>query len=400
MPRRSGPPATRGLPWADTTRPAPVLDTSTSIRIVRARDRSIVHIQSFKAEVGGPLEPDRPADVAGLGENPLDAGQLRVLGASPQRFTATTRARIGYMPQLFVLYPELSVRQYLDLVASLYGSGSWQRRAPMRRVLELVELWDHRGKSADALSGGMQRRLELATALVHDPELHVVDEPTAGIDPILRAKLWEHFRALRDQGRTVFVTSQYVTEDEYCDRVAMLGCGRLVATGSPEDVRARGMGGETVEVVGEELDRAVAGALEALAGVRAIRPISYERLQLTVDRADLAIPRVLSSSIRVIASIGIVNFDSPKPRKPPDATRRIRTFFSRSSIIRSLTVPTSSPARSRALRPRTSSAGSATVRCESLSLSNVAVAVSCLAMIVAPVLFGAGDCPAAPHCYH
>ena len=230
-----------------------------------------------------------------------DEGEVRVLGTTPSRFKARTRARIGYLPQLFVLYPELSAWENLDLVASLYGMGWWKRREPMRRVLELVELWDDRRKSASQLSGGMQRRLELAAALVHDPELVIMDEPTAGIDPILRARFWDHFRSLRGQGRTVFVTSQYVTEAEYCDRIAMLGRGRLVASGTPADVRRQAMGGELIDIVADRLDRPLVEKLERLSGVRASNVVSFEELRLTVDRAGAAIPRVLA----VLAAEGV-----------------------------------------------------------------------------------------------
>jgi ABC-2 type transport system ATP-binding protein len=158
-----------------------------------------------------------------------------------------------------------------------------------------VELWEDRGKIAGDLSGGMKRRLELATALIHDPDLIIVDEPTAGIDPILRQKLWEHFRALRDQGRTIVVTSQYVTEAEYCDEIAVLGNGRIIAAGTPEAVRRRAIGGAVVDVEADGLDRRLVQQLLALEGVQGARVLSYDHLQLTVDEAGPMIPRVLSS---------------------------------------------------------------------------------------------------------
>ena len=223
-----------------------------------------------------------------------DEGELRVLGRAPRSFGSTTRARVGYMPQLFVLYPELSVRENLDLAASLYGLGWFRRRGAIRRTLEFVELWEHRGKVGDQLSGGMKRRLQLAAALLHTPELLVVDEPTAGIDPILRAKFWEHFRALRDAGHTIVVTSQYVTEAEYCDQIAFLGRGELVARGTPDEVRDRALGGDLVEVVADGLRRDLVEALTTLEGVRGATRISYEQLNLIVDRADQVIPRVLA----------------------------------------------------------------------------------------------------------
>ena len=135
----------------------------------------------------------------------------------------------------------------------------------------------------------------LAAALVHGPDLLVMDEPTAGVDPILRAKFWEHFRELRDAGRTVFVTSQYITEAEYCDRIAVLGRGELVASGTPEEVRRQVAGGEMVDVVADGLDRRLAERLLALEGVRSLQVVSVDEVRLTVDQASVAIPRVLSA---------------------------------------------------------------------------------------------------------
>src|SRR6202011_5904069 len=115
-------------------------------------------------------------------------------------------------------------------------------------VLKLVDLWEARGRRARHLSGGMQRRLELACALVHDPVLLFVDEPTAGLDPMLRQKVWAEFRRLRELGRTLVVTTQYVGEAEYCDIVAVLSRGRLIALAAPDDLRRMALGGEVFEI--------------------------------------------------------------------------------------------------------------------------------------------------------
>lgn len=224
-----------------------------------------------------------------------DEGEVLVLGRPPRRFGSSIRARIGYMPQLFVLYPELSVSENLDFVGSLYGLGWLRRRRAKRRILEFVDLWEHRGKAARDLSGGMKRRLQLAGALMHEPDVLVVDEPTAGIDPVLRARFWDHFRALRDTGRTILVTSQYVSEAEYCDHIAMLGRGRIIAAGTPEEVRQQAVGGEVVDVSADELTRAVVETLRRLDGVRAVRWLAFDQLRLTVDQAGLAIPAIMNA---------------------------------------------------------------------------------------------------------
>ena len=98
-------------------------------------------------------------------------------------------------------------------------------------------MWEHRGKLARDISGGMQRRLSLASSLIHNPRLIFLNEPTAGIDPILRAKFWDAFRTLKSEGRSLLVTTQYVTEAEYCDHVAVIAEGRVVAIDTPEDLR-------------------------------------------------------------------------------------------------------------------------------------------------------------------
>src|SRR5918911_2398958 len=185
------------------------------------------------------------------------------------------------------------------------------RRKPMRETLEFVELWEHRRKLAADLSGGMKRRLELATALIHDPDLLIVDEPTAGIDPVLRKKFWDHFHALRGAGKTIIVTSQYLIEAEYCDQVGILGQGQLVAQGTPQEVRENAFGGEIVNVVADSLDRRHVALLGELDGVRSVRPLSYEQLQVTIDHAADAIPRILETLNE--SGAGIKQVDEYRP---------------------------------------------------------------------------------------
>src|SRR5438105_10771785 len=113
----------------------------------------------------------------------------------------------------------------------------WPKRGRrVKQLLQLLDLWQARGKRARQLSGGMQRRLELACALVHDPLLLFIDEPTAGLDPLLRQKIWTEFRRLRDVGRTLVVTTQVVSEAAYCDRVAVLSHARLIALAEPDEL--------------------------------------------------------------------------------------------------------------------------------------------------------------------
>ncbi len=221
------------------------------------------------------------------------SGTVSVLGEDPRRFRRQTRERIGYMPQLFTLYPDLTARENVDFVASLFGVLWRTRHRRTREVLEFVDLWDVRGRRAGALSGGMQRRLELACALVHSPDLIFLDEPTAGIDPLLRARVWEELHRQRDAGRTLLVTTQYVGEAESCDTVALISDGRLIALAPPDALRRLAIGGDMIEVeTAAPLDPSV---LDDLTGAHSIERIDSRRVRITVDDAATALPDLVDA---------------------------------------------------------------------------------------------------------
>ena len=175
-------------------------------------------------------------------------GMVKVFGQEPGSFKRSELKRIGYMTQLFVLYPELTIWENLNFAASIYGFPYKQRKARFSELLDLVELSGHEKKEARKISGGMQRRLSLAATLIHNPELIFLDEPTAGIDPVLRRKFWDHFRLLKEQGHTLFVTTQYVGEAAYCDYVGVMRQGRLLMVETPDELRRKALGGEIVKV--------------------------------------------------------------------------------------------------------------------------------------------------------
>ncbi|HEU0243209.1 MAG TPA: ABC transporter ATP-binding protein [Candidatus Limnocylindrales bacterium] len=221
------------------------------------------------------------------------AGEVRVLGEDPRRFRRATRERIGYMPQLFTLYPDLTADENVDFVASLFGMLTRRRRRRVREVLELVQLWEARDRRAGQLSGGMQRRLELACALVHEPSLLLLDEPTAGIDPILRTTIWEELDRLKAAGRTLLVTTQYVAEAESCDAVALIAAGRLIALGKPEELRRSAAGGDIIEAETEApFDPAVLVGKEGITsarstGLRSFRVVAEDAGTVTPVLDDL-----------------------------------------------------------------------------------------------------------------
>ena len=162
------------------------------------------------------------------------SGSARVLGVLvPDR---TLLGRIGYMPQAEAIYPELSVGENLEFFARLEGRSD---RAAVDLVLDLVELADRRDSPAMHLSGGMRRRLSLACTLVHEPSVLLLDEPTVGVDPALRAQFWAHFRRLAAAGTTILVASHVMDEADRCDELVFVRSGRVLVRGTSSEVRAR-----------------------------------------------------------------------------------------------------------------------------------------------------------------
>ncbi len=227
-------------------------------------------------------------------------GRITTLGRTPTQFTTGDRERIGYIPQQFVLYPRLSVAENIQFVASLYGMAGNRMRQRMAELLDFVDLREARDRLGQKLSGGMQRRLMLVGALMHDPSLLFADEPTAGIDPLLRARFWDYFRQLRDQGRTLVITTQVVSEAVYCDYVAVMRKGRILAIDTPANLRRLALGGEIIDVTladAEDLPRAMA-TLRRWDIVRSVRPSSNPEaetdLHVIVDDAREWLPEVLA----------------------------------------------------------------------------------------------------------
>ena len=229
-----------------------------------------------------------------IGNYEATEGEVNVLGKSPDDFKADDQRRIGYMPQLFILYPELTVWENLNFAASIYGYPM-DRDERLHELLDLVELTGHEKKLARNISGGMQRRLSLASTLVHDPELIFLDEPTAGIDPVLRRKFWDHFQVLKDRGHTLFVTTQYVGEAAYCDYVGVMRDGELLMVETPEMLRYKALGGHVLD-----LRTAEPLSLEALVMLEDHPLITSEitfidqfTARFAVTKASTAIPQLL-----------------------------------------------------------------------------------------------------------
>jgi len=195
-----------------------------------------ITLQVGKAETFGILGPSGSGKttlvklLTGIDVTP--SGKIEVLGVSMPKLAMLQQ--IGYMAQSDALYTELSAKENLEFFASLYGLKGEQRTRRIHTVMELVNLQEHMRKSVGQYSGGMKRRLSLAISLLHEPPLLILDEPTVGIDPVLRLSIWNELRALNRKGTTIVLTTHVMDEAEKCDRLAMIRDGKLLAVDTPD----------------------------------------------------------------------------------------------------------------------------------------------------------------------
>jgi ABC-2 type transport system ATP-binding protein len=171
---------------------------------------------------------------------PVTSGTLRVAGLDLRTARASARQRIGYVAQKFSLYGELSVAENLEFYAAVYGLSGARRRARIDWALTQFELTPLRELPSAQLPGGFKQRLAMAAALLHEPETLFLDEPTSGADPLARREFWRRITALAEAGSTIVITTHFMEEAEYCDRVVILDQGRILAQGKPADIRRLG----------------------------------------------------------------------------------------------------------------------------------------------------------------
>jgi ABC-2 type transport system ATP-binding protein len=224
---------------------------------------------------------------------PPTAGSARVAGVDVLGDPAGVRRRIGVALQEIGLDPVQSGRELLELQCGLYGITGRRGRARTEELLELVGLGDAADRRIKTYSGGMKRRLDLASALVHSPEVLFLDEPTTGLDPASRITVWEEVLRIRATGTTVFLTTQYLEEaDRLCDRLAIIDTGRIVAEGTPERLKAE-MGHDVVSV---SVDGADSAATEA-----ALRDLpGLERMLAEPDALALYVEDGASSIAEIV----------------------------------------------------------------------------------------------------
>ncbi|MBI5768278.1 MAG: ABC transporter ATP-binding protein [Verrucomicrobia bacterium] len=175
-------------------------------------------------------------------------GTGRVAGFDIVRETERIKTRIGYMSQKFSLYDELTVEENIEFYSGIYRLPKSKQAARKAWVLEMAGLRDHRTSRTGELSGGWKQRLALGCAVLHEPPILFLDEPTSGVDPNSRRQFWDLIYTLSEQGVTVFVTTHYMEESEYCDRLGIIYRGELIALGTPRDLKTKHMPEAVLEI--------------------------------------------------------------------------------------------------------------------------------------------------------
>ncbi len=170
---------------------------------------------------------------------PASSGKLSIAGKDLRVASADARSRIGYMAQKFSLYSQLSVQQNLKFFSSAYGLKSHQQKQRIDWALTTFELENYRDTNAGLLPLGFKQRLSFAVALMHDPDILFLDEPTSGVDPLARREFWERTNMLAESGVTVLVTTHFMEEANYCDRLVIMESGRILSSGTPKQLRAQ-----------------------------------------------------------------------------------------------------------------------------------------------------------------
>jgi ABC-2 type transport system ATP-binding protein len=239
------------------------------------------------------------------------AGRIVVLGKdiADGGGAASIRRRVGYMSQRFSLYPELTVSENLRFFARAYGVTGERFLRRETEILRMAGLEGRQNQQTGTLAGGWKQRLALGAAILHEPEILFLDEPTAGVDPISRRAFWDLLYDLAAAGTTIFVTTHYMDEAEHCHRLAFIYQGQIIAQGAPTEVRQAGLRGEVLEIDCQEPERAMVLLRQAsAAGVLAVQELAFHGALIHAigdsdSRRTLAISRLLSGNGILVDSI-------------------------------------------------------------------------------------------------
>jgi lipooligosaccharide transport system ATP-binding protein len=224
-------------------------------------------------------------------------GSLRILGLDPAHDGVAIRAKLGVCPQQDTLDTELTVRQNLTTYARYFGIKRRAARAKADELLDFVQLSERLDAKVDALSGGMKRRVTIARALINDPEIVLLDEPTTGLDPQARHLVWERLFRLKQQGVTLVLTTHYMDEaEQLCDRLVVMDAGKIVAEGAPRELIARYSTREVLEVRFSGDDQSPYG--DKLDGIGERVEVLPDRVLVYADDGDAALVRVTDRGLR------------------------------------------------------------------------------------------------------
>jgi lipooligosaccharide transport system ATP-binding protein len=219
------------------------------------------------------------------------AGELSILGMDPVRDGTRIRARLGVCPQLDNLDPDLTVQENLTTYARYFGLSRAEGRRRATQLLEFVQLADRANSKVEPLSGGMKRRLTIARAMVNEPELMLLDEPTTGLDPQARHLLWERLFRLKQQGVTLVLTTHYMDEaEQLCDRLVVMDTGKIVAEGSPRSLIETHSTREVVEL--RFGDSTLEAFRDKLIGIGERLDVLPDRILLYADDGDAAVNEI------------------------------------------------------------------------------------------------------------
>jgi ABC-2 type transport system ATP-binding protein len=253
-----------------------------------------INLSTRKGEVFGFLGPNGAGKSTTIrmlcGLLTPTSGRAQVAGYDVGREPESVRQNIGYMSQKFSLYNDLKVIENIRLFAGLYSVPSNQRRERIEWALEMANLKGQENLITATLPGGWKQRLALGCAMLHKPPIIFLDEPTSGVDPISRRQFWDLIHRTAEEGVTIFVTTHYMEEAEYCNRLALIFRGKMVALGTPSELKRKSMKGELLLVECEPLGKAVEVLQSAPDVIDAA--VFGNALHLVVKDAEAAVPQV------------------------------------------------------------------------------------------------------------
>ena len=221
------------------------------------------------------------------------AGKANVIGFDVFREAEQIKSHIGYMSQKFSLYEDLTVEENIDFYSGIYRIPKEDKKTRKDWVIKMSGLEEHRGSLTAILPGGWRQRLALGCALLHKPPVIFLDEPTSGVDPISRRNFWDLIYQLAAEGVTVFVTTHYMDEAEYCDRLAMIYRGELVAIGTPDELKIRYMNADILNLECPDPFK----MLQVVTGISVIKEAALfgRGLHLTVADSQAAMPVIVTA---------------------------------------------------------------------------------------------------------